>query len=359
MKSATEPDNMKHAAGPGNIFLSKYWIDTWLEVLSSTHPRTRDKTIQTGQGYLVPKTDMHLRVFSRKALYLNEYPDGPVDFTMEYNGLIPGKSGRWEDVLCDLLAKKNSWDVLKFRRLNSANTDSLQSACRTLGIPFETVERIDAPWVYLDSSTSFSEIERQCLTANKRRQIKRAKRYYEEKYGPITVTTSNPQTDQPSWQELSELHTIYWKARNQPGAFNPAWKDFHTRMWQRENDLFQPSLVKVQAGSHLVGIIYSLVLDGVVNQIQSGFNYAGEANIAKPGYLCHWLTTEQYFNKGCTAYGLLGSKDAFKASIANKTDHLTSIAIWNPANTYRLERLIRKLKDHFRTPADGDLSASD
>ncbi len=146
--------------------------------------------------------------------------------------------------------------------------------------------------------------------------------------------------------ELIKLHELTWTARGKPGAFaTPAVRRFHQALIAHGVPRGEVDLLRVAAGSTLVGYLMNFHHRGVVSAYQSGFNYSGAGPHQKPGLTCHYLAIEAYRAAGVREYDFLAGADRYKLSLANAQRWLHWLSIAPPwhlkAVSTRVRRLLR------------------
>ena len=102
-------------------------------------------------------------------------------------------------------------------------------------------------------------------------------------------------------------------------------------------------LLRVTAGSTVVGYLLNFNHAGQVSAYQSGFDYAAAGPHQKPGLTCHYLAIEDYRAAGAVTYDFLAGPDRYKQSLANaeRPLHWLSLAPrWHP---YGIAARFRKL----------------
>jgi CelD/BcsL family acetyltransferase involved in cellulose biosynthesis len=177
-------------------------------------------------------------------------------------------------------------------------------------VPFHDLPRTDGP--VLDR-----------LSANARQQLRRALRGWDE-IGLLRLEIARDETEAESFLEgLKTLHQRYWSGRGKPGAFaEPFFERFHRALIRRPGIGQSVDLIRVAAGTHIVGYLYNLVHQGWVAAYQSGFNFGAEVERLKPGLVCHLLAMEHYRRAGMRTYDFLGGEARYKRTFANAETEL-------------------------------------
>jgi CelD/BcsL family acetyltransferase involved in cellulose biosynthesis len=161
------------------------------------------------------------------------------------------------------------------------------------------------------------------LSANARQQLRRALRGW-EKIGPLTLDIAATREEAIGFLSgLKALHQRYWTGRGKPGAFaEPFFERFHRELIGRAGPGQSVDLIRVSAGSHVIGYLYNFVHCGWVAAYQSGFDFGQDSDRLKPGMVCHLLAMEHYRQAGMQAYDFLGGEARYKRTFANAETEL-------------------------------------
>ena len=161
------------------------------------------------------------------------------------------------------------------------------------------------------------------LSANARQQLRRAMRGW-EKIGPLTLEVARTREESVTFLNgLKTLHQRYWTGRGKPGAFaEPFFERFHRELIGRPGAGQAVDLLRVTAGTRVVGYLYNFVHRGWVAAYQSGFDFNQDADRLKPGMVCHLLAMEHYRQAGMQAYDFLGGEARYKRTLANAETEL-------------------------------------
>lgn len=183
------------------------------------------------------------------------------------------------------------------------------------------------------------------LSRNTRQQLRRSDRAYAAR-GALRIEAAGTAGQALEFLgALIALHTATWNARGKPGAFatDPV-RRFHAALI-RGGVPGEAELLRVTAGSAVVGYLYNLVRGGRACAYQSGFDYPGAVPHGRPGLTCHHLAIEAHRARGGVSYDFLGGADRYKRSLANAERTLHWLSIAPPrhpcAPLARLRRLAR------------------
>src|SRR5690606_14565455 len=88
------------------------------------------------------------------------------------------------------------------------------------------------------------------LSRNRRWQIRRSIRHYEQTAGPLDCQSAQSAEQALEWfEQMGELHTRRWNRDGLAGSFaNPIWVEFHRRLIGRAFDRQEIQLLKITAG---------------------------------------------------------------------------------------------------------------
>ena len=169
------------------------------------------------------------------------------------------------------------------------------------------------------------------LSRNTRQQLRRSARAY----GATRLErAATPLQALEFLDALAALHTASWQARGQPGAFaQPAFVRFHRDLSAQGTMSGAVDLLRVTAGTGVVGYLYNLRAAGWVCAYQGGFDYKDPPPHGRPGLLCHHLAIEAARAQGDTAYCFLAGDGRYKDSLSNARGTLHWLRLlprWHP-----------------------------
>ncbi len=297
-------------ACPAGFFLS--W--TWLGCLAGERfPRLLLLSV-TRDGVDVALALLGWR--GRRA-FLNETGVAAADAVfIEHNGLLvrPGHEAAVAPALRTVLRRFSALSM-------SGVGDAVLTAARSVGRVQTHVTRF-APAVDL---TSLDRPYLQTLRPNARSQIRRAMRCYTEE--PHLERAESCDQALAWFAALVRLHQASWQRRGRPGAFSEASiRRFHEALIGRGHASGQVDLLRVAAGTDVVGYLYCFIGGGRVLSYQSGFAPLSDAR-AKPGLVCHALAVAFYARRGMAAYDMLGGADRYKLTLGRGGETLHWITL--------------------------------
>ncbi len=329
-----------------SFFLSTAWVDTWLRIYG---PQLEPEIVLLREGgepvaacLLVRRTFWRKFVPVRR-IYLNCAGEDEAESTcIEYNRLLC-LPGRERDSMSALRAHLNStaWDEMALDGWENGGED-LASGCR-----IETRQR---PCYYVDlaslraAGSNYDSV----LSSNTRQQIRRSIRLYEETYGPLQLAqAAGPGEALRFLDELAELHQKSWTGRGKAGVFaSERFFEFHRGLIRRSGwPDGSVHLLRVTAGTEVIGLLHSFFHGGRIWFYQSGFAYQAD-NRGKPGLVTHYLAINHYLANDARVaeYDLLAGDSQYKRSLAKDQRTLEWIVAQRPTWRVRALNLLRRAR---------------
>jgi CelD/BcsL family acetyltransferase involved in cellulose biosynthesis len=250
--------------------------------------------------------------------------------TMEHNGMIIERgveSEALEHALRSLSASRLKWDELLVSAIDESSATTLARAARNAGM--HAVSRYSKPTFTVSierlrkkGGDVFSD-----FSSNTRQQIRRAIRGYES-HGEITVTEARTlEQAQEYLAELRKLHAAHWNGKGVPSAFvSDFGVAFHDGLVASRFAHGEIQMLRVSAGTLVLGYLYNLVLGATVYNYQSGFAYDTDAKL-KPGLVCHVKTIAHLVGGTAVTYDLLMGEQRYKRSLAHDESRMLWLAI--------------------------------
>lgn len=344
---------------PGHAFLNECWMAPWFDVVSLNHNPiliTVKKTDSIAALAVAHIIRIKRRgVFYRNVLYFNEVPIPPNDMVIEYNGILAAKEDyqqAWATIL-NTLKQELSWDEIKINKIDPEQTPAILTAIKANNL-LSFIEREDtSPYAVLNKNESWQETEKANLSSNRRRQVKKAKQLYEEKYGKLSLVKIIDKAHVDTfWARMEELHTAHWNEKGNSGAFaNTLWTNFNRNMISNWLEAGTVQLTQYNAGDTPIGYLFNLVVEDRAYNIQCGFLYEQD-NRLKPGFVCHHMCMEYCHTVGVQKYYYLAGGEDYKVSLSSEIDKLDWICIRKSNRKFLLEDLlvetVRKIKPLLR-----------
>jgi len=329
-----------------SYFQSWGWIGTWLaHVAGDLQPvviRVYTDTRLVGAGVFVPGAIKRHGFIVSRAMFLNEYPFPGRNMVIEYNGLLAERGHEnavYEEVIRYLLREYSDCDEFHF----GAIVDD--AGIRRL----ETDVNIGANIITNEASTAWRiDISRlspglaaflASLSKNRRSQIMRSIRTYEE-HGPLRlVTAENAEEALEFMDGLKSLHTKRWEARGKPGAFaNPLWERFHRALIEKRFDKGEIQLLRVTNARATIGYAYNLVWRRQIHVMQTGFGSFADRRL-QPGYVVHAMAVAHNRSKGMLLYDFMHGDSLYKRILCNQSRQMRWVIFQRRRLKFALEKI--------------------
>jgi CelD/BcsL family acetyltransferase involved in cellulose biosynthesis len=341
------------ATAPVSFFTSWHWIGTLLALLPEASQPSLLRGSIGGETIALALLGASLErrrhgLIRSRALYLNETGDPDVDaLTIEHNGLVA--SANHEAVAVDALIAwfaENARDVDELhirgglRRVPEGVVEAHGLRKSEVMVPSYCVElcRISPSGGELFS----------VLSANARQQLRRALRYF-ERYGPLQLRQAATITEAYAFfGALKELHSVSWERRGKRHAFSGAFfEPFHRLLIERSFAAGAIELLRVSAGTRVIGYLYNFRKGDHVYAYQSGFAYDEPA--ARPGAVAHAMAIREAYRSGAAFYDFLAGRNRLKESYSTRCEPMLWQVIQQPRLAFRLEDLARSVKQRIES----------
>ena len=341
----------QRAAPP--YFLSWDWIGCWLHE-ASLHPVVLIGSVDARivlLGIVIPSTRRDVLPIAFHGFQLNMTGDPQQDIiTTEYNGFMVERAwvGRIE---AEAIAFLLSGVVVAGQRRDELHLKNIaadfQPTVAASGFAVREVQRKPSWRVDLDAIRAAGRQYLDCLSANTRQQIRRSMRLY-EKRGELTAVRASSVTEALAFFEgFKELHQRYWNGRGEPGGFSfPFFEAFQRRLIQTCMSHGTVALMRVSAGSFVIGYVYNLVYRGHVSAYQTGFQYESDARL-KPGLVSHALCINQHLAAGDAVYDFLAGEHRYKANLGEPGPDMIYLLAERPTWPHRFESALYGAKDRL------------
>lgn len=330
-----------------SFFLSWTWIGTWLE---STGVKAGLLTARAGDRVvglaLVASAKPRSHGLRIPALCLHQSGSPAQDcITIEYNGFLAEPAWQAEVTTAFLehllsIGRDSPWHWYELRL--GGIDPALGERAVALGAKTRLRVAHGCPYADLDAEAGVDYLDQ--LSRNSRHQIRRAMRLYEN-FGALGLERADCLADAQAWfDEMKRLCTAYWNGKGQPGAFGePFFEQFHRRLIATAFPLGQIDLMRVTAGSRLLGYLYNFRHNGIAYSYQSGFNYGPDGRF-KPGMVSHVLAIRHYTGEGLRQYRFLAGESQYKRSLSTSRHDLVWLGVYRDTLVFRLESLARRAK---------------
>ncbi|MEO8296918.1 MAG: GNAT family N-acetyltransferase [Burkholderiales bacterium] len=123
--------------------------------------------------------------------------------------------------------------------------------------------------------------------------------------------------------ELKRLHTEYWAARGDKGAFGSLFAEqFHDRLISVGVPRGEVVVLSVCRGEQVLGYFYYFCFGGRVHYYQSGIDYGVVESTDSPGLAAHALAIEHFLGQGHDLYDFMAGDYQYKRTLASGTQTL-------------------------------------
>ena len=106
-------------------------------------------------------------------------------------------------------------------------------------------------------------------------------------------------------------------------------------------------MLRVTAGTEVVGYLYNLVRNGHVYFYQSGFNYTEDHKL-RPGLVCHYLAVMHNLKVDSRIYDFLAGPQRYKQSLARLKLKMYWFSFRKPRFVFAVERVLGRVKRLLR-----------
>jgi CelD/BcsL family acetyltransferase involved in cellulose biosynthesis len=327
--------------GSHSFFLTWTWMGTWLRSLPpSVTPLLLKATRGSntvGLALLTPRRHAQWRLFPVNQAWLNSAGDPKLDcITIEHNGFaVPGI---WDD---------RWWlDLVEWFGVETGFADEMvlsgvasESLSRKISDRSFTQQRDPAFRTLLHSITPDKGIE-PLLSRNARQQLRRSIRAYTHDE-PLRVDVApDVESGLEYFSRLKSLHVRSWTRRGRRSAFDhPFFETFHRALITAGFGEGNIDLLRVSAGTNILGYLYNFRRNGTVYSYQSGFDDSTPK--MRPGYVCHALAMAYYAAGGMSTYDFLAGSNQLKRSFGTEQYQLCWSHIRKPTIAFRAEQFAR------------------
>jgi CelD/BcsL family acetyltransferase involved in cellulose biosynthesis len=333
------------------FFTSWDWIGPWVHCLpKEIRPRLL-RADHGGQcvGLALTVERRHLRFgfLPVRAMHLNETGRADLDaLTIEYNGCLTARDGaagsaadiEWA-MLRGLMASPQAPDELRLSgavRLPADLPPSLQQRATPHRCFYIDLQAINA------TGKDYLAYLKQRPRYLVRKSLKRLG-------DPVPlrmVQATTPEQAREFLAELERLHTRYWQAKGEPGAFGSDFqRRFHTRLIEEGLPRGAVALTAAMRGDRAIAYFYYFCHDGWVHYYQSGIDYEQLEGSESPGLAAHALAVEHFRTAGFRFYDFMTGDLQYKRTLATEDLPLHWVTLQQHSAKMRLEDwLLRQAK---------------
>jgi CelD/BcsL family acetyltransferase involved in cellulose biosynthesis len=335
-------------------FQSWGWIRTWLEKIAiDYHPlvaRVWFEGTLVGMGIFVHRRISRRLIIHTDALFLNEYPFDGRNMVIEYNGLLADPSHQlavYRETIAHLFHAHSNCNELFFGALRSTSP-LIHVAGQIKGVRLKILEESSTWSIDLDGFEQGIDAYLATLSKNRRTQIRRSFRLYEE-HGPLQIDeASNAEAAQVFFDGLKELHTDRWKSKGLQGSFaNPLWGVFNRALIRSRFASGEIQLLRVSNSRGVIGYLYNFVWRKHIYCIQGGFKFSENKQLT-PGYVVHVLAIAYNKQKGMKVYDLMHGDSLYKTTLCNRNQTLQWMVMQRRRVRFSLEDIAVSIVRQYR-----------
>jgi hypothetical protein len=339
-------------AYPHSFFTSWGWLETWLQSLPSKI-KTELLLGYTGEDLqtaclLSRRKTRKFGILPTRSLALHStgipYYDS---LYIEYNGILADSPSL---LRADLLqwVDAQPWDEWILPGLAESFVEASNLLTRPLppGWQLRLEEKTPTYFVELEKIRSAGMDFLKLLSANRRSQIRRSVKEYEQRFGEIKVQEAQNKAEaQEIFQNLVRLHQAEWQRRGKPGAFsNKYLHQFHQDLIARRFDAGEIQLLRVYTPQGEIGCLYNFLYQGRALFYQSGFAYQ-EENVYRPGLVSHYFAILHNAQKETLqVYDFLAGDSQYKSSLSTNSTQMYWVRIVRGKERLALENAEAWLK---------------
>jgi len=330
------------ASVPHSYFLSWGWIENWLDNLPADRS-LRLAVLDHGgvpfaAGFLGYGKVQRQGIFRSSAYLLNQTGDRTLDqFYIEDNSFLCAANAAhdWSSLL-ELLPDR--WEEIYLSGLHLERPPGCWLGDVPKPYRVMIANRIPAPYVDLRAIAQKGGDYLAVIGSNTRSQIRRSYKLY----GKVTTTVAaDRRSALEIFEELIELHQLWWNRRGCRGAFASGhFRRLHRSLIERRFETGEIQLVRVSSGGSTIGCLYNFDYQGAVSFYQSGLRIESD-NRRKPGYLCHAEAIRHSLAAGREVYDFMASFDEYKERMATHRRDLVWARIQKPKLKFTVERKLR------------------
>jgi len=355
------PDELKpqwldlQSRADGSYFLSWGWMGTWLaQIAVDLRPIVvkvwSDENL-VGMGLFVSRDIKRHALIHSRSLLLNEYPFDHKNMVIEYNGLLAQRGledSVYANTIGHLLQEYGQYDEFHFGAIGGDSSLGHLEKCAGGNVVCIINEESVSRQVDLSGFLPGLEAYLASLSKNRRGQISRSVRLYEEQ-GPIQLEEAQNTEEALSYFDgLKVLHTERWQSRGGQGSFaNPLWETFHRVLIRARFDKGEIQMLKIGNSGSTIGYLYNLVWRKRVYVQQTGFRVPEDKRFM-PGYVAHALAIVHNKEKGMAVYDLMHGDSLYKRLLCNRSQKLYWVALQRNRLKFVVEKmatgLVRRLR---------------
>jgi CelD/BcsL family acetyltransferase involved in cellulose biosynthesis len=181
------------------------------------------------------------------------------------------------------------------------------------------------------------------LSKNRRAQIRRALRLYQE-LAPLKLREAGSIEEALLFFDgLKTLHTERWRSKGRGGSFKKSrWEAFHRALVRARFSEREISLLEIRDADGPVGYLYNFLWRDRVYVLQTGFRMQSDSRFM-PGYVVHALAITHYKKMGMKFYDLMHGDSLYKRMLCNRRETLRWVVMQRPRLKFDFENHVMNL----------------
>ncbi len=343
------------ALANGSPFTSWSWVSTWLRHLPQRYLptvfRCHDARGVMALALLVDAPERGARrLLGARSIHLQETGDLELDeLTIEYAGVLarPG----FERLAYALLFEALDTHDRNWRRLRISASADAAAISASLPAPLcaRSAHASASCFVDLAELRASGRDYLESLGRSTRSGLRQTRRHY-QKLGALRIDDAADVGETLEWlDELGRLHGAYWRSRGKEGSFaRPFFDTFHRDFVARRGGGCSARLLRVSAGTKVVGYLYLLMWRRRAYVYNTGLDYNVLGAHDRPGFLIHLLAIERCLAEGLDEYDFLAGEADYKQQMATHARRLQWVDVRRDDWRLAAERLLASLLGRAR-----------
>lgn len=321
------------AHSKASYFISWAWIGSWLELIGDRHADARLVSVHrdaatvalgviTARRRFLGLGPLHVR--------LHEIGDQALDnLTIEYNGLL-AQAGHEKPALTAVVEHMARHDkrwltfYLPGVDVDDVDFEGLQSSALELRTRLRATHFVDLKPLRAGDGDYLA-----VLPSKVRSSVRSTQRRLASAFGAVGVDkAANLAQKREFFADLVRLHQAYWASRGDGGAFtDPRILQFHDRLIGMSGDGMGIQLLRLRAGSHVVGYVYNIVWRNRAYYYQAGIDYAGCGHLGSPGLLLLSHAVQGALADGLDRYEFMAGDARYKRKLGTGEGKMAWLSI--------------------------------
>ena len=330
-----------------SMFISWSWIGTWLVSVPASIDvqvlRAERRGVLIGLALLVVAPLRGLRVPFGKVAHVHATGRAEFDgLAIEHNGFLLDRveahtaQAAMLNFLCD---ERREWRSVHLPGLSPRQ--ALLPEALPHAVKMDVHARVSAQ-VLLQPVRDRDGDYLGLLSTGRRAHIRRSMRACAE-WGPLLLTQATDSESAATYfDRLLHLHRARRASLGSTSAFDtPFALEFHRKLIAQGLPRGEVQLVRVQAGEHEVGYLYSFVHRREIFFYQSGFDFGRVDHKFSPGLVTVALAIEHNARLGHRCFDFLAGDAQYKKTLASHSETMSWVELHRDGPLLRAENLLR------------------